>query len=226
MKGVGTARPQPGPAGVQGSGDEAVPTPAIRLQACALGSGDTQDITLGLLSCRGDKMIKAMRNLAIRALSLILFVCVSGSTARAQGLKLQTRWALLPGDRTYLTTGTNQRGLAYNPVTGHLILVNRSGGISVHLLDALTGDDLGVMDTTSVTNAGTCLLYTSGKRSGCWAGTVAGRPACCASWRGIKARMPAKWRGVAGCASGICRRSLSWMTSSPCGRTSRQARRT
>ncbi len=99
-----------------------------------------------------------MKHLTSKVLPLILFVCVSGSTARAQGLKLQTRWALLPGDRTYLTTGTNQRGLAFNPVTGHLILVNRSGGISVHLLDALTGDDLGVMDTTSVTNAGTFLL--------------------------------------------------------------------
>ena len=36
MKGVGTARPQFGPAGVQESGDDAVPTPAIRLQAYAL----------------------------------------------------------------------------------------------------------------------------------------------------------------------------------------------
>jgi len=36
MKGVGTARPQFRPAGVQESGDEAVPTPAIRLHAYAL----------------------------------------------------------------------------------------------------------------------------------------------------------------------------------------------
>lgn len=52
---------------------------------------------------------------------------------------------LAPDDRSYLTIDNTQRGLAYNPVTGHLLLVNRSGGLSIHILDGLTGDDLGTL---------------------------------------------------------------------------------
>src|SRR5882672_4689947 len=88
----------------------------------------------------------------------VLPLLLSLASASAQGLKLETRWALAPGDRYYLTTGTNQRGLSYNPVTGHLILVNRSGGISVNILDAQTGDDLGTMDTSGLVNPGTFVL--------------------------------------------------------------------
>lgn len=53
--------------------------------------------------------------------------------------------SLRPGDRTYLTIGgtgaPNQRGLAYNPLTGHLLLVNKSVP-EVRVLDALTGADI------------------------------------------------------------------------------------
>jgi hypothetical protein len=52
---------------------------------------------------------------------------------------------LAPGDRAYLTTDNTQRGLAYNPTTGHLLLVNRSGGLSINILDAASGDDVGAL---------------------------------------------------------------------------------
>ncbi len=61
-------------------------------------------------------------------------------------------WSLAPGSRAYLTsTSNNQRGMAYNPVTKHLVLVNRAGTVSVNILDAATGADAGTMNLTGVT---------------------------------------------------------------------------
>ena len=60
--------------------------------------------------------------------------------------QLQPLWSLAPGIRPYLpgSPGDNgQRGMAYNPVTGHVLLVNRTGGLSINILDGTTGADLG-----------------------------------------------------------------------------------
>ena len=84
-------------------------------------------------------------------------VAIALNAAVADGLRLETRWNLLPGQRSYLTTGTEQRGLSYNPTTDHLILVNRSGAISVHVLDAQTGDEIGALNT-SIVSGGTFAL--------------------------------------------------------------------
>ena len=65
---------------------------------------------------------------------------------------------LAPDDRSYLTTDNTQRGLAYNPTTGHLLLVNRAGGLSINILDGATGDDLGTLNQgTGVISGGTFL---------------------------------------------------------------------
>ena len=84
-------------------------------------------------------------------------IAIALNAAVADGFRLETRWNLLPGQRSYLTTGTEQRGLSYNPTTDHLILVNRFGGISVHVLDAQTGDDIGALNT-SIVSGGTFAL--------------------------------------------------------------------
>jgi len=57
---------------------------------------------------------------------------------------------LAPGDRPYLTTDNNQRGIAYNPLNNRVYLVNRAGGLSVRILDGDTGDDLGTLDVTGI----------------------------------------------------------------------------
>src|SRR5688572_30815726 len=68
---------------------------------------------------------------------------------------------LAPGDRAYLTADNLQRGLAYNPVTNHLLLVNRVPVTNVvegiHILDGTTGDDIGMLDLTDVGGPGTGL---------------------------------------------------------------------
>src|SRR5689334_20631324 len=56
---------------------------------------------------------------------------------------------LAPGDRAYLANDNNQRGLAWNPVTNNLLLVNRTGALSVNVIDGVTGDDEGTLNQGS-----------------------------------------------------------------------------
>lgn len=58
---------------------------------------------------------------------------------------------LAPGSSAYVTTGNTERGLAYNPVTGNLVLASRAGGNNVRILDGITGADLGGLDATGIT---------------------------------------------------------------------------
>jgi hypothetical protein len=53
---------------------------------------------------------------------------------------------LAPGDRAYLANDNNQRGLAWNPTTNNLLLVNRTGALSINVLDGVTGDDEGILN--------------------------------------------------------------------------------
>lgn len=59
-------------------------------------------------------------------------------------------WQLPPGSRTYLTTDNNQRGLAFNPVTKRLLLVNRAGTPSIMVLNADTGATVTNLNMTGV----------------------------------------------------------------------------
>ena len=42
------------------------------------------------------------------------------------------------------------RGLVYNPVTDHVLVVSRKGGVHVYILDAATGDSLGEMNSAGI----------------------------------------------------------------------------
>jgi uncharacterized lipoprotein YddW (UPF0748 family) len=58
-------------------------------------------------------------------------------------------WKLDPGSRSYLTAGTTERGLAYNPVSNRLLLVSRASGNNVYVLDAETGAELHTLNPGS-----------------------------------------------------------------------------
>lgn len=58
---------------------------------------------------------------------------------------------LAPGSSSFLGTGNLERGLAYNPATGNLILCSRNGGPNLRILNGATGTDLGGLDTTGLT---------------------------------------------------------------------------
>lgn len=81
-------------------------------------------------------------------------ICLSlGTLPSFAQWTLEPLFTLAPGDRSYLpaTGDNNQRGLGYNPATGHLLLTDRAGGTFVHVLDGTTGADLGTLNTTGIT---------------------------------------------------------------------------
>lgn len=93
-------------------------------------------------------------------LPLLIALSAMISTASAQ-LKLVSfnsfgpngDGTLRPGDFPFLTSDGNryQRGMAFNPATGHLIIVNRNpiGAETINVIDALTGTNVSELDQSS-----------------------------------------------------------------------------
>lgn len=64
---------------------------------------------------------------------------------------------LRAGDRPYLTSDGNryQRGMAYNPMTGNLLIVNRTpSSPSINVVHGATGDDQGTLDLSALVPGG------------------------------------------------------------------------
>lgn len=59
-------------------------------------------------------------------------------------------WSLLPGDRTYLGTGSTERWLAFNPATTNVLLVSRQPVETVPVLDAATGAEKGFLNMQGI----------------------------------------------------------------------------
>jgi hypothetical protein len=73
----------------------------------------------------------------------------------ALSAKMKTVWKLGPGSRPYISgSDNNQRGLAYNPVTGNLLLVSRTGSNAVYVLDSASGAYVGNLDNNSAVITG------------------------------------------------------------------------
>lgn len=65
---------------------------------------------------------------------------------------------LAPGEGgiSYLGTGLNERGFAYNGASGNLLLVSRTGGLNIKVLDGATAADEGALNLgTEVISGGT-----------------------------------------------------------------------
>jgi uncharacterized lipoprotein YddW (UPF0748 family) len=73
-------------------------------------------------------------------------------------VRLVNIWNIQAGSRAYVTTGTTERGICLNPVTGHALLVSRAGGLGIYILDADNGAQLGTMNSSGVTSSATFLL--------------------------------------------------------------------
>lgn len=98
-------------------------------------------------------------------LFLLLFGLNGIQNARAQSFALSNLWTLPPSTSSFLnTTNNNTRGLAYNPATGHLLVVSRTptatGTNAVYILDGATGTQLGAMscDDTNLIFQGTFFI--------------------------------------------------------------------
>jgi hypothetical protein len=55
-----------------------------------------------------------------------------------------------PLELSWLGTGATERSIAFNGVTNHLLVASRNGGISIRVLDAVTGQEINSLDTTGV----------------------------------------------------------------------------
>ncbi len=100
--------------------------------------------------------MKALPIVILAALTAIL--AVPAASGQDYSLSETPAWHLQPGDRTYLTTAYDEQGLAYNPQTGHLLLVHgRDGAESVHIIDAADGAAVGELSVADV-SGGTRML--------------------------------------------------------------------
>jgi hypothetical protein len=69
-------------------------------------------------------------------------------------------WSLPAVNGTWVTAGSTERGLAYNPTTGHLLLVSRAaapapaGGLGIAILDSNNGNVLGRMNIGDIATVG------------------------------------------------------------------------
>jgi hypothetical protein len=107
-----------------------------------------------------------MKNL-VNLTSILLLSAACAITAEAQqyhsltplsGFGPSGSGAFLAGDvGSFITTDTSQRGMTYNPVTGHLIFVDRQGGGNsaeitgaIYVLDANTGAILSTLTTNGI----------------------------------------------------------------------------
>ncbi len=79
---------------------------------------------------------------------LLAVITLAVAAAYSQAQSLESLWILKPGDRTYLTTDNIQRGMTYNPATGHVLIANRA--TSVNVVDGTTGADVGTMNITGI----------------------------------------------------------------------------
>ncbi|MBM3960962.1 MAG: hypothetical protein FJ306_03550 [Planctomycetes bacterium] len=93
-----------------------------------------------------------------RALSTLLSLTVAAAMAAHASAQVtltpvagfgNNGW-MAPGSIANLATSNSERGLAYNPVTGNLVLVSRTGGNNVRILDGASGADLGGLDLTGI----------------------------------------------------------------------------
>lgn len=104
-----------------------------------------------------------MRKTTLITLLLALAAFIGHASAQSQLAPLVTfgpngDGSIRPGDRTYVGIGSLERGMAFNPQTGHLLLVHRdtaAPSFTVHILDGSTGADLGQMTVEDVTAGNT-----------------------------------------------------------------------
>lgn len=112
-------------------------------------------------------MKKPSRNLVWRLarISLAIFaMLLFASHALAQNYVLSNLWSIAAGSQPYFGTSGVERGLAYNPVTGHLLLATRAPAApttpaAVMVLDADTGDVVSNLSIAGLVTSGPGMTF-------------------------------------------------------------------
>ena len=72
-------------------------------------------------------------------------------SARAKRAEIAPVWTIDAPRANWFGTGNTERGLGFNPATGNLIVASRQGGVTPILIDAATGDSVGILKNKDVT---------------------------------------------------------------------------
>lgn len=97
-----------------------------------------------------------MRNFRL-PLAALAVASTIGVTGLGQAIYLEQAWAKAPGSETFLGTGAFERGVAYNPISTHVLVVSRNASetLSIHKVDSATGASLGTLNLGTIASAGT-----------------------------------------------------------------------
>jgi len=129
---------------------------ALTVGAAKISSNDGGAAACGCCRLNSELLReRAVKNLSVFALLIGSVVSTSPGAVTSSILSPMISFGggdgwLAPGERSYLTTNDNQAGLAFNRVSGHLLLVNRAGGLSIPILDSVTGTDVGTLNAAIV----------------------------------------------------------------------------
>jgi hypothetical protein len=97
--------------------------------------------------------------------ALAILAVAGGSEAFAQTLSPLTTFGtngwVAPDSNPYVSTGSFERGIGWNPVTKNLVLPSRNGGNFVAILNGTTGIVTGTLSTTGV-SGGTLAMMGAG----------------------------------------------------------------
>lgn len=84
-------------------------------------------------------------------IKIVLTACLMMliSAAGLTDLKAQVEqiWKIDAPESNWFLNANTERGITYNPVTGNLYIASRQGGVTPVILNAATGDSLGVLET-------------------------------------------------------------------------------
>ena len=78
-------------------------------------------------------------------LGLILLMLISLVISLDTSAQVDTLWKVKAPTSNWFGTGNTERGLGFNPVTNKLIVASRQGGVTPILINAATGDSVGIL---------------------------------------------------------------------------------
>lgn len=94
-------------------------------------------------------ILRSSTKLALGA--LVLAASFGSVTAQTPAVLNSPEWKIDAGTNSWFANDNNTRGFGYNPVTGNLLVVSRTGDLKIVKINATTGDSVGVLDITGVT---------------------------------------------------------------------------
>ena len=89
-------------------------------------------------------------------ISLLVSVCTQSSHGGTT-LSETPLWEINVGERSYVTSGSTERSIAYNPANDHVLLASRAGGHKVAVMDGSDGAEAYFLNVTGL-SGGTFVL--------------------------------------------------------------------